>query len=105
MLMKKSLTNGPENRLPPAPHPRTLLPSLHLRGVLMACRPIQPKIVNRWYYLAVATLAFLGGLFGAVLGNAFQNEYYVQYPANWRYWQVSPLYKPYSAFMNPVYPA
>ena len=61
---------------------------------MCTCRPIQPKILNRWYYLAVATMAFMGGLFGVVLGTAFQNEYYIPYPAPFRYYQVSPNINP-----------
>ena len=56
------------------------------------CRPVQPKILNQWYYLAVAAMAFAGGLFGVVLGNAFENEFYVRYPLNSRYYQVNKLH-------------
>ena len=39
--------------------------------------------------MACAVMAFAGGLFGVVLGNAFMNEFYSAYPVNNRYWQVS----------------
>jgi len=38
--------------------------------------------------MACAVMAFAGGLFGTVLGNAFMNEFYSAYPVNSRYWQV-----------------
>ncbi|KAL3146993.1 hypothetical protein ABBQ38_014960 [Trebouxia sp. C0009 RCD-2024] len=50
-------------------------------------RPIQPKIVNRWYFLAVTAISFFGGLCGVVLGYAFYHEYWSRYPINSRYWQ------------------
>jgi len=52
-------------------------------------RPIQPKALNQWHYMACAIMAFVGGLFGVVLGNSFINEFYTAYPADNRYWQVS----------------
>jgi len=39
--------------------------------------------------MACAIMAFVGGLFGVVLGNSFINEFYTAYPVNNRYWQVS----------------
>ncbi|KAL0041029.1 hypothetical protein WJX77_002724 [Trebouxia sp. C0004] len=50
-------------------------------------RPIQPKALNQWHYMACAIMAFAGGLFGVVLGYSFINEFYTAYPANNRYWQ------------------
>ncbi|KAL0045657.1 hypothetical protein WJX82_000761 [Trebouxia sp. C0006] len=50
-------------------------------------RPIQPKALNQWHYMACAIMAFVGGLFGVVLGNSFINEFYTAYPVNNRYWQ------------------
>ena len=58
--------------------------------MLCCCyRPIQPKALNQWHYMACAIMAFVGGLFGVVLGNSFINEFYTAYPVNNRYWQVS----------------
>ncbi len=51
--------------------------------------PFNPKALNQWHYMACAIIAFVGGLFGVVLGNSFINEFYTAYPVNSRYWQVS----------------
>ncbi len=59
-----------------------------MRCICCRCRPIQPKALNQWHYMACTIMAFAGGLFGVVLGNSFINEFYTAYPANNRYWQV-----------------
>ena len=54
------------------------------------CRPIQPKIVSKWFYLAVALVAYLGGLLGVALSGAFKNEWAGETAPDSRYWVVSP---------------
>lgn len=56
---------------------------------MCVCRPIQPDVLNNYHFVAISVLTFVGGYFGAVLGNAMLGETYSTYSLNRYYYQVT----------------
>ena len=53
------------------------------------CRPIQPDVLNKYHFVAISIMTFVGGYFGAVLGNAMMAETYGTYALTSSYYKAS----------------
>ena len=60
-----------------------------MRVSVCMCRPIQPDVLNKYHFVAISIMTFVGGYFGAVLGNAMMAETYNTYGVNPSYYKVN----------------